>query len=65
MKKTKRITLIAAVLLAVFVLCGVLLNGGGQRGAIQQGNLLKNADFSVVEFGMPTGWNTGRTALWG
>ena len=59
MKKTKRITLIAAVLLAAFVLCGVLLNGGGQRGTIQQGNLLKNADFSVVEFGMPTGWNTG------
>ena len=59
MRKTKRITLIASVLVLALIACGALLLGGRKDQPIQQGNLLENADFSVVEYGKPAGWNTG------
>lgn len=59
LKNRKTMSIIAAGLLAVLVLCAVMFFGGEKNQEIQQGNLLENANFSAVTNGMPDGWQTG------
>jgi len=59
MKNKQQIGILAALLVIVLILSATLLFGGGKNQPVQQGNLLKNGDFSGVTNGMPDGWNTG------
>ena len=57
-RNKKRIGIVALLLAAaLFVFVAMVRRGGDMP--IQQGNLLRNGDFSAVTGSMPDGWNTG------
>ena len=59
LKNKKKLSIIAAGLAIVLVICAVMLFGGKKDQGIQRGNLLENGAFSAVTNGMPGGWQTG------
>ena len=59
LKNRKKLSIIAAGLAIVLVVCAVMLFGEKKERGIEQGNLLENGDFSAVTNGMPDGWQTG------
>ena len=59
MKKTRGIAAIAVILAVLLAVCCMALPGRQKSRPIEQGNLLENTDFSVIENGMPAHWMTG------
>ena len=55
----KKTILIAALLVIVLIVSATMLFGGRQNQPLEQGNLLRNGDFSAVTGDMPDDWNTG------
>lgn len=57
--KTAKTVMLALLLMIVLAVCAALALGGGEKQAIQEGNLIVNGDFSAVTGGMPDDWETG------